>query len=1018
MELQTKVSDVSVTGSEIFIYTIFMAFTNPDEFIENGKLVIDFPKTISYTLPQETYPITTITETYIEETQSTQVTFNLSPMFTGSSFYIDVSCYFTGGRKNNDTYTNVITFYDDTTLLLSSIAETVTLILVENFSMSKYPLEGTVVNIGDVITYCLQIENYGDKGATISKVTITDTLPEGLSPVTSFTPIGNELVIDEFSDPTSNNVEGYWLDNTMYFTLPTYSGTAYEILFQVLVDSTVKEGQDIINEAYWSVEGVSKNTAINSISVYQEITSVNGWVSAPTEASIDSEYQYFVNGINTGTLSVETYEIETQIPDEVDITKLNFFMYDGIATEYSISIVTSESDDEIEIASKLTTASETIDISKYLLDEYRLKTVKVTLLNMVGQSSIVTLSLQGALNSTGVLNQVLNLNGSIVASNSTEVLTMNFSSSTVLSGLAYLNIEKSVVPELSAYYPLLEIYIVEKVIASKTSIPDLVFADLLPDGLIVSNSETYYTYKDYFSSTTYDSRNDDFPIDLPLVEIIDDYKNTGRTLVRHSFSGFILNYNDELTVNFPVIISLDAEQTIINYSYLGNFGLSTKVIGNEYIDVLDLDNDSITTGETIAVSNPVEITVLSVSAFSIEKLVKGSLDREYSQAGTTIAGETATYKLEITNNQETQLEKLEIIDILPYIGDTGVIIDTERNSEFAVYLSNIATAEITNILDKSIVETTDIYIEYSTSYDPIRFNYLGETIGTGQWTSTIPTDITTVKAIKITTGDSLILNPYDKLSIDIEVTTPYDVSENKVAYNSFGVKGSVINTETGEITSLLPTEPIAVSLEIVENDLSSIGGFVWLDSTEDGLFDDTEIGINNTTVELLNSSKEVISTTITTNDINRNAGYYRFSNLEEGSYYVMFTPQEEYKLTIQQSDELNGSTPDENTGLTNEIALNSNEDITWIGAGLIDTTDVSDRYQAISNLINSVSKEESAISLILKSEYEKLNTLINNFDLTPEELIEANTSVEKTVSTLIYLEMILKEKLALFNKSY
>lgn len=92
--------------------------------------------------------------------------------------------------------------------------------------------------------------------------------------------------------------------------------------------------------------------------------------------------------------------------------------------------------------------------------------------------------------------------------------------------------------------------------------------------------------------------------------------------------------------------------------------------------------------------------------------------------------------------------------------------------------------------------------------------------------------------------------------------------------------------------------PITVSLADDENNPTldfgyatpaegKVGDYVWLDSNKNGIQDAGETGINNVTVNLIDSNGSVIASTTTANGgPSLNNGYYQFTGLEAGDYVV------------------------------------------------------------------------------------------------------------------------------------
>ncbi|MDR2889955.1 MAG: hypothetical protein LBV33_09005, partial [Lachnospiraceae bacterium] len=78
------------------------------------------------------------------------------------------------------------------------------------------------------------------------------------------------------------------------------------------------------------------------------------------------------------------------------------------------------------------------------------------------------------------------------------------------------------------------------------------------------------------------------------------------------------------------------------------------------------------------------------------------------------------------------------------------------------------------------------------------------------------------------------------------------------------------------------------------------------------------------------------------------------------------------------------------------------------------TPGTGSRDQAITDLVESVALQETALSHILNAEGEKMQAIIAMPDATPEQLMELNRSVNKMINAVTRLEMMLQSKLELF----
>lgn len=1078
------VSTTAVTGSETFLYTITAYFADIEESTLYGTIVEYFPNNIQFSLPEIGDFIKDITQT-VDEEGGTTVVFDFGTVPTGTSVGFTVSCSFGVGRKNGDTFTNTATLYQNNVLAGEYTSSTVTLTLNADFQLYKYNLTDTNPKVGETVLFRLLLKNNGDLGASIGNVTILDTLPDILVPDLAYT-VEAKDVSTTYKDPSQDQTV-IWDGSTISLYLESYSGEAYQIDFYAQVDERVPDGTTATNTAYWFIEGAEQGTASADVTTYIDKVEAQLSKYGPTNGTIGGEIQYEISFLNSGTVPLTDFIMTEQVPTDFILEKIACYTLSSQIPTYSIYITTSDTTEETLIFQDMIGNSGIYDLTTYLTEGDKITSV-------IWRASEVTtagntysfMTLQGYISETASLESSLINTATVTADSTLGSISMTDQQTTTLDNKSVLQLLSGIIDEQSTYYPMDDFYIYLKALGSNGQTESPVFATLLPPELTYLSGNEYYIYYDSFSKSNYDSRDGNLPLSLPSITVTENYNETGFTLVRYSFDDFTLLYNSYLEVRYTVLVSLGATDSFTFTAYLGNPSDDAIVIGTPYQDIYDLDGDGYTE-EYIVESPSVSATILYTTAFSIEKFVKGDLNTEYGDSGTVTQGGKAEYQLYITNNQEAELFNIIAIDILPYVGDTGVLLYEEaRDSDYPVTLLSAPTTELVNLLTGEVTSTEDVSIAYSLSTDPIRYTFSGEEIGTGEWLDSQPDDITTVRAIRVATDASIILQPYERIIITFPVEAPSAVPEGDIAYNSFAVWADVILT-TGE-ESTLATEPTKVGLVMSEDTDTSIRTFVWDDVNDNGIWDEGEPGVNGVTVELYNSEGTLLETRITADLYTGESGYTLFESLTAGYYQLKFIPEEGDGLTIQNLTAENGSKPDQSTGFTQVFTLSTGEQLTDMNAGLasyyctypviygenkniylnatfdpltgvtaedcdgndltssivvlentVDTAvagqytvtyEVTDQYnqstektitvtvmtdeeartQAINDLLESIALEETGIKGILDGEGAKIQKAVA-LDLSTEELLAVNASVNSMVSALAHLEAVLLEKL-------
>lgn len=351
------------------------------------------------------------------------------------------------------------------------------------------------------------------------------------------------------------------------------------------------------------------------------------------------------------------------------------------------------------------------------------------------------------------------------------------------------------------------------------------------------------------------------------------------------------------------------------------------------IDINNLDNDG--GQEEYLINSDREVYINETATAQIYKWNKGILDADYNRypdKGKTIQGGTVDYKLEIKNTGNVKLEKIEILDILPYVGDTGVLNDVPRESEWK---PNLLKALDEGAISSSGI-TANLNVKYSISSDKSYVNF-DEISNTTYWMDEIPEnyDLSSIQSLyfeitNINSGDGL--DPGESIDLEWKMRAPVGAPENKVAYNSVGAKLSTVTDK-----SLLASEPIKVGFEVVDDNTNNsnehegqIGDFVWVDGNRNGIqddgYDDQKGGLNGIVVKLRNfSDNSLVDETITGDNQDGKPGYYLFPHVGEGEYYVEFVLPDYYEATnantTDDAFDSDGINPSGNSVLTDKITM-------------------------------------------------------------------------------------------------
>ncbi|MEZ0607261.1 SdrD B-like domain-containing protein [Fibrella sp. WM1] len=501
--------------------------------------------------------------------------------------------------------------------------------------------------------------------------------------------------------------------------------------------------------------------------------------------------------------------------------------------------------------------------------------------------------------------------------------------------------------------------------------------DLLPLGLDYNNGIVY----------TAGTPNAD------VTDIIPNYNGTGRTLVRLKWNnpmpagaeyGFSIAVKVNSLAPAGLASSYTTDQKLYSpYTTIGGIKNTAFFTGStasqcyrsqpsiprsnvEATDLNDLNSNGVTS-ETVCYSSDY-VGITSSAQLSSVKWVKGQCDTDYSKYpafGQTIPGGTANYKLIVTNTGNAATRNIEILDILPWVGDQGVIDPTARQTQWR---PNLVTP---------IQTPAGITVYYSTATNPCRTDYVASGPAgctPANWSTVLPQDPTIIQSLKLDFG-SKVLQPGDQIELTWDMRAPVGApTAGEIAWNSFAFKA--VRNDNND--PFLPSEPFKVGIKLKADVLGSYGDYVWLDANKNGIQDAGETGIDGVRVELHKDNGDGVtnpnSDPLVAFTSTANGGLYLFPGLEPGNYYAVFFLPPGYASTAT------NTTADDNDSDGTETTLNGNRlaivPITTISAGEHDLTWDQGLYPAKAAVGNYVWFDENQNNIQDESSANGINGVI------------------------------------------
>lgn len=317
-------------------------------------------------------------------------------------------------------------------------------------------------------------------------------------------------------------------------------------------------------EAFYATAQEEGSTYVSTATLYQgdsEIATASCQVvyDTPLDITVSEDTQYYTLVDepyqlkhffkNSANRALTDFQVTLSYAPYYNVTQIKATCSAKEFASYQVFLKTSDNPDTlVEIAHCTTSATGILDLTPYLTGENKVTHIilladEVTSSSSTSTSQIWTYGTITSEDSEDTATAFL-----LTAESEQGWVRGKMSTSYLLREASRLTVEGSFPNHVDAFDPEEEVYC--QMLAPENSDwrRNPIFIQHLPVGVDYLPENSYYLYTDGFQETSYDSREDGFPVPLPEVTVLNDVEEVGRTLVRHDFTGFVLQGFNTLAV--------------------------------------------------------------------------------------------------------------------------------------------------------------------------------------------------------------------------------------------------------------------------------------------------------------------------------------------------------------------------------------------------------------------------------------------------------------------------------------
>ncbi len=879
MLLQTNITQGNY--EQVFAFTLDASLGGIAGDIDDAKIQIFFPLNIEVFLNPPTSPVKSISE---QQTQNGKiVTFDIGKIEDlGIALKIEFGAKFSLESKSGDTFVCTPELIINGQVQQTASAQ-IQLLVEGNFVVTRKIVLPENPCAGSEVYYEVLIENIGDKWAALSIFDMQILGNENLTLDSAYEVLGKDISPSAYSDKSADETAGVFTGNSLSFSFFNYRGTKYRFFYKTLVNQNLSPQTQIAAAANYTIDEQTFADEGNFVLAEQSY-SANISLYGPQHTLAGEFICYETNLQNSGNRVLENSVFTCELPQNCDYYEFRTGLFylgaigEFVSSQYTLEYETS-SGSIATVGTFNINQSSNVDISGFIEQGERLLRLIWRFGDFgIGLKTLVPPRIKGTVLVDVPTDTQLYCTSELAYSSVQGSGNAFDDHTTLVADICTLVPRFSSSKNNSNLRPLEEIRFTIGANCVNSRIKNPVFAVLLPSQF------EYIGVQDVRYSDIFEDVNPP----LPPAIVIQNFDATSQTLVKFEFTGeYAYSFNQKCIINIFINarVRIGALGTAQSFSVL-NCDTQSDISGATYIN----DNISSLYSSTYAKSSEKTNLILFTASVRADNKVRGSSDALFVEepiVANTYEGGGIVYKLSVTNIGNATFDRVEIVNILPHIGDVGVISNAQRGSEFSIY----------NIAEISVLGG-EFSVYYSQSYDPVRFSSTFGTIGSvDDWSKTPPDDITKLKSFKVVSGQKLF--PAETLEVLLFAVAPSGTRQSLVAWNSFSALLSYTDAQ-GISQQLLPIEPekVGVSVQFPPNS-GSIGGFVWLDEDMDGLFSEGETFVDEVGVALYDENEKIVSGTFTTPNAQGVPGQYLINNIPDGRYFLRFFIDERtYKFTI------------------------------------------------------------------------------------------------------------------------